>query len=168
VCSILLALLVPALAWAQQCTENQLQTEFTTDPTARGYATCAATDDQCVLTRFNAPCGDPACKVDQTVTRDQIWAVIESDELKALANSTAPADTARMQLLTAALANTTFDLSKAEVRQKWNDVFTAPSSPLTNAAIAALQQKNVPRSQIVCGRPATLCDVSLGRRGAAC
>jgi hypothetical protein len=163
----LLLLLFPALTWAN-CTQAQLNTEFTTDPTARTYATCATGNDQCVLDKFNAPCTHASCKLDQRVSREALYEVIESDELKTLANSTAPGDIARMTLLSFVLANGSFDLGKGEVRQKLFDVFTGGGSPLTNAAITALQQKDAPRSQMVCGRQGTLNDVSCGLRGAGC
>jgi hypothetical protein len=159
------------LASAQQCTQAQLNVEFTTDPTNRTYASCAPGNDQCVLDKFNAPCTDAACKVDQVVTREHVYEVIDKNELATLMavslNDTTAVGT-RQRSLFVALHNATFDMSKAPVRQKLLDIFPAPSAPITNAAIVALQQKNVPRSQIVCGRPATLCDVSLGLRGDAC
>ena len=168
---VTLIILLPVLSSAQQCTQAQLNSEFTADPTARTYASCGATDDNCVLVKFNAPCTDAACKVDQIVTKEMFYEAIDKDELKAIADvSTTDATQlgSRFRRLQVALLNDTFDMSKASVRQKLLDVFPAPSAPLTNAAIVALQQKNVPRSQIVCGRPATHCDISLGRRGVGC
>jgi hypothetical protein len=162
-----LVFLLPASAWAA-CTQTQLNTEFTTDPTARTYASCATGNDQCVLDKFNAPCTHASCKQDQTVSREAVYEAIESDELKALANSLAAADTARMTLLSFALLNESFNLGKGEIRQKLFDVFTAGGSPVTNAAINALQQKDAPRSQMVCGRQGTLNDVSCGLRGQGC
>lgn len=159
-------LLLPLVALAQQCTEAQLASEFSTDPTGRTYATC--TDDTCVLTKFNAPCLDAACKVDQVVSREQVYAVMDKNELATLLavslNDTTAVGT-RQRSLFVAMHNGTFDLRVGSVRQKLFDIFPAPSAPITNAAIVALQQKQVPRSQIVCGRPATLSDVSLGLRG---
>lgn len=168
---LLLLVMSAGAVQAQQCTQAQLSTEFTSDPTARGYATCAATDDQCVLTRLNAPCLDAACKADQVVTREQFYAVIDKAELATLLgvslNDTTAVGT-RQRSLNVAMTNASFDLSVASVRQKLTDIFPAPSAPITNAAITALQQKQVPRSQIVCQRVATLDDVSCGRRSQAC
>jgi hypothetical protein len=171
-----LALGLPLSALAQQCTQNQLNTEFTTDPTGRTYVTCAAdgnlagnqVNDECVLTKFNAPCADAACKVDQSVSREVFWSIIDNGELTTLLRSTAPNDVARVRALDFAMANTSLDLGKGSVRQKLNDIFPGASSPITNAAIAALQQKNVPRSQIVCQRAANTHDVSCGLRGVGC
>jgi hypothetical protein len=167
---LLLALLVCVLSGLAlaDCTQAQLNTEFTTDPTTRTYASCASGNDQCVLEKFNAPCPHASCKQDQTVSRETLYEAIESDELKTLANSTAPGDTARMTLLSFVLANATFNLGKGEVRQKIFDVFTSAGSPLTNAAITALQQKDASRAQMVCGRQGTLQDVSCGLRGESC
>lgn len=171
----LFAVLVPGVVLAQQCTQSQLNTEFMTDPTARTYVTCSSdgdlsnpntTNDQCVLGKFNAPCtGNPACKVDQTVSREVVWGVVNAVELETLQRSTAANDVARVHQLSDMLHNITFDMGDADIRQKWSNIFTGPGSPITNAAILALQQKDVPRSQTVCGRPGTLSDVSLGLRG---
>jgi hypothetical protein len=160
-------LLCPALTWAA-CTQAQLNTEFTTDPTTRAYSACAPGNDQCVLEKFNAPCTHAACKQDQTVSREALYEAIESDELKTLATSTAQVDVARMTLLGFVLTNESFNLGKGEIRQKLFDVFTSGGSPLTNAAINALQQKDAPRAQMVCGRQGTLNDVSCGLRGQGC
>jgi hypothetical protein len=159
------------LAQAQQCLQAQLSAEFSGDPTGRTYASCAATDDQCVLDKFNAPCADPACKVDVVVSREHLYEVIDKNELATLLgvslNDTTAVGT-RQRSLFIALNMTTFDLAKASVRQKLLDIFPAPSAPITNAAIVALQQKNASRAEVVCSRKATLCDVSLGRRGDTC
>jgi hypothetical protein len=159
------------LAQAQQCLQAQLSAEFSTDPTSRTYASCAATDDQCVLDKFNAPCADPACKVDVVVSREHLYEVIDKNELATLLavslNDTTNVGT-RQRSLFLALNVASFDLAKASVRQKLLDIFPAPSAPITNAAIVALQQKNASRAEVVCSRKATLCDVSLGRRGDAC
>jgi hypothetical protein len=173
---IALILAAPLVALAQQCPQSDLSTEFMTDPTSRLYVMCSANsdltgtqvNDQCVLDKFNAPCTDNACKVDQSVSRETLWAVIDDAELTALLRSTAPNDIARVRALDIAMANTSFDMSRGKVRQKLNDIFPNASSPITNAAIAALQQKNVPRSQIVCHRAASIHDVSCGLRGAGC
>lgn len=170
---LLLALLWTSYAQAQQCTQQQLHDEFFGDPTSRNYASCATdgnlagpnVSDQCVLNLFNTPCTVAACKVDQTVTREAVWEVIDPGELTTLLRSTAANDVARVRELDLALENATFNMGKAPVRQKLLDIFPGPSSPLTNAAIVALQQKNASRAQIVCGRQATLSDVSLGLRG---
>ena len=165
----LLLVLFPAFAWAQQCTQAQLNTEFTTDPTGRTYATCPAGNDQCVLDKFNAPCTVAACKADRIVTREQVYEVIDKDELKTLADVSLNDTTAlgsRLRRLLMAFDVATFDLSKASVRQKLNDLFPAAQAPLTNAAFDALRQRDASRAHIVCGRQGTLSDVSLGLRGA--
>jgi hypothetical protein len=167
--AIILLLLFPILSAAQQCSQAQLNTEFTTDPTARTYTSCS--DDQCVLDKFNAPCTDVACKVDQIVSREKIYESIDKDELAALMNVPSTDATAigkRQRSLSVAMSNSTFNMGIGSVRQKLLDIFPAPSAPITNAAIAALQQKNVPRSQSVCGRAGTLDDVSCGLRGVEC
>lgn len=175
--TVVLVLLVASYARAQQCTPQQLHDEFFLDTTARTYVTCASdgnlagpnVSDTCVLSKFNANCTDnAACKVDQTVTREQVWEVIDPGELTTLLRSTAANDLARVKALDSTFANVTFDMAKAPVRQKLLDIFPGPSAPITNAAITALQQKNVPRSQVVCHRVGTLDDVSCGLRGTAC
>lgn len=174
---LLLWALWSTYAHAQQCAQAPLNTEFMTDPTSRNYVSCASdgdlggtqVSDTCVLTLFNAPCsGHPACKVDQTVTRETIWEVIDPTELETLQRATAANDVARKNQLADILKIPTFNMGKGPIRQKWFNIFTGPNSPLTNAAIAALQQKDVPRSQVVCGRPGTINDVSCGLRGVAC
>lgn len=164
-----------SIAHAQQCTQQQLNTEFTTDPTGRQYSTCAPAgaitgpqnDDQCTLDKFNAPCtNNAACKVDQTISRETLWEVVDPTEWQTLVRSTQANDVARVKQFDAALQNVTFNMGKSAVRQKLLDVFPAPTAPVTNAAIAALQQKDVPRSHVVCKRPGTLTDVSCGLRGA--
>jgi len=152
---------------AQQCTQTQLNTEFTTDPTARTYATCV--DDVCVLDKFNAVCTDATCKVDNVLSREVILeTIINSGELETLANSTAPADLARHRQLGWLLQATYYNMNKGSNQSKWKNVFPAGSSPNTNAAINAAQQKNAPRSQIVCGRAGTIDDISCGLRGTGC
>lgn len=162
---------------AQDCGESALHTEFTTDPTARTYASCASdgvvtgpnNNDACTLEKFNQLCtNNPACKVDNTVTREAIWEVIDPTELETLQRATAANEVARKTQLADILKITAFNLGKGDVRQKWFNIFTGPASPKTNAAIAALQLKDVPRSQVVCGRPGTIADVSCGLRGDAC
>jgi hypothetical protein len=166
---VIFILLFPILSAAQSCTQAQLNVEFSTDPTARTYATC--TNAQCVLDKFNAPCTDAACKADQTITREHLYEVIDKDELGALMNVPSTDATAigkRQRSLGIALSNSSFNMGIGSVRQKLLDIFPAPSAPITNAAIAGLQQKNVPRSMIVCGRAGTLDDVSCGLRGVEC
>lgn len=170
---VLLGLWAP-YSHAQQCTQTQLNTEFMTDPTVRGYTSCASdgnlagvkVSDQCVLDKFNAACSDNACKVDQVVTREKVYEVIDSDEYVAMLKDTTKPE--RKAAMDEALYQTTFNMAVKEVRDKLLDIYPAPSSPNTNAAIKALQQKNVPRSQIVCTRLGTMSDVSCGLRGAAC
>lgn len=165
---VLLLLLFPAMSYSQQCTQNQLSTEFVSDPTGRGYPTCAPEDDQCVLVRFNSPCADQNCKIEQVITKEALYEVIDSAEYLTLLRSTAANDVARVRALDHALTNASLNMAVKEVRDKLLDIFPAPSAPITNAAIVALQHKNAPRSQIVCSRPATLADVSCGRRGDGC
>ena len=173
-----LLLLVGCPAWvsAQGCPQQPLHDEFFTDPTARGYSTCASdgdlaglnVDDVCVQGKLNAPCtGNSLCKVDQTVTRETIWEAIDPTELETLSRSSQANDLARFKQLDMIMQNTTFNMGLGAVRQKFFNVFTGPNSPLTNAAIAALQQKDVPRCQTVChkGNGCSLSDVSLGLRG---
>lgn len=160
---LLLLLVFPLPAWAQDCAQSQLSAEFATDPTGRTYASCPAGNDACVLEKFNQPCTDAACKIDQVITRDKLYEVIDPAELK-----TTVADTTRKVLLEMALRVETFHLGIAGVRQKLFDVFPGPSAPITNNAIKALQQKDASRAQIVCGRQATLADVSCGLRGESC
>ena len=155
-------LLLPGWGWAN-CTQQSLNTEFTTDPTGRTYASCAPGNDQCVLDKFNSACTDAACKVDQIVSWAQIYEVIDNDELKVVM-----ADQTLAPLVNLAATVPSFNMATAEVRQKLLDGFPSPKAPVTNTAIKALQQKNVPRSQIVCGRPGTLADVSCGMRGEGC
>jgi hypothetical protein len=170
-----LLLWLPAISSAQTCAQGTLNTEYFSDPTSRTYATCATdgnlagpnVDDNCVLAKFNQPCTDnAACKVDQTVTIEQINVAIDSAELKAMFKDTANADRkATMDML----ANIkTFNLKEKEVRDKWFDVFPSPTAPITNAAITALQKKDASRAQIVCGRSGTIDDVSCGLRGTGC
>jgi hypothetical protein len=173
-------LLCASFASAQQCTQAVLNTEFMTDPTQRAYSTCASdgnlagttTNDSCVLAKFNEPCtNNAACKVDNVLSREAIMeTIIDSAELEKLATSTAPADVARKTQLGWLLQIATFNMAKAPNQQKWKNVFAAPAgaSPITNAAINAAQLKDAPRSQIVCGRQATLDDVSCGLRGTSC
>lgn len=171
--SVLLLLLAVTTAHTQQCTQQQLNSEFTVDPTARAYNTCTgfpSGDDQCVLDKFNAPCiNNTACKVDNILTLENIFqTIIDSAELEKLARSTVANDVARKSQLDWLTHIQSFNMAKAPWQQKWKNVFTPADSPNTNAAINAAQQKDAPRSQIVCGRPATLCDVSLGLRGQPC
>jgi len=164
------------LGWAQQCTQSQLHDEYFLDPTARDYVSCAGdgnlaganVNDQCVLDRFNQPCtNNAACKTDNILTREQIYeTIIDANELDTLANGTAPADVKRKTELAWLLTGTSWNLAKSANLSKWKNVFTGPSSPITNAALEAAKQKDAPRSQIVCGRPGTLADVSCGLRGA--
>jgi len=169
----LLFVFVPLSAWAQQCTQAQLNTEFTTDPTVRGYAGCAGVgglagvnvNDQCILDLFNAPCtNNAACKVDVVVSREQLYEVIDHDELATGVNAVV-ADATRKWLLEIAMRNVSFNLSDIDVRQKLFDIFTAPKAPTTNAAITSLRQRDTTRAQIVCGRQGTLADITRGLRG---
>src|SRR5262245_16267465 len=72
------------VGWAQQCTQAQLHDEFLLDPTARNYVTCATdgnlegqnVSDVCVLDLFNSPCTASACKVENVLTREQIYETI--------------------------------------------------------------------------------------------
>jgi hypothetical protein len=176
--ALLLGLLWGGAASAQQCTQSQLNTEFMTDPTARTYQACAAdgnlagpnVDDACVLQRFNTPCTDnAACKVPNMLTREQILqTIIDPADLEKLARSTVANDVARKSELDWLLQGTAWDMSKAHNQQLWKNVFTSNDSPTTNGNINNAQLKDAPRSQIVCGRPGTLSDVSCGLRGAGC
>jgi hypothetical protein len=163
--SLLGVLLCGSLVWAQQCTQSQLNTELTTDPTQRTYTTC--TNDQCYLDKFNDPCtNNAACKVPNVMTREEILQkIIDATELETLYRSTAPNDVARKGQLDVLMNGTTFDMSKAPIQQLWKNVFAQAGSPLTNSAIQAAQLKDAPRSQVVCGRPGTLSDISCGLRG---
>jgi hypothetical protein len=164
------------VASAQQCTQTQLHDEFFLDTTSRNYVSCttdgnlagANVSDTCVLGFFNAPCtNNAACKVPNIMTREEILQkIIDAGELETLYRSTAPNDVARKGQLDVLINGTTFDMSKAPIQQLWKNVFAQASSPLTNTAIQAAQQKDAPRSQIVCGRVGTLTDVSCGLRGA--
>jgi hypothetical protein len=175
---LVLLCLWASYAKAQQCTQPQLNTEFTTDPTARNYVSCATdgiitgptTSDACVLTFFNQPCtNNAACKIDNILTREQIYeTIIDAAELDTLANGTAPADVKRKTELGWLLTSLSWNLAKSSNLQKWKNVFTGPSAPITNAALDAQKQKDAPRSQVVCNRPGTLNDVSCGLRGTGC
>lgn len=174
--AFLFVLLLVSTSWAQQCTQSQLNTEFLTDPTNRGYATCAPpgdltgtnTNDQCVLDKFNASCTDPTCKVDQVITREQVYDSIVPAELATLTavslNDVTPAG-ARYRALLLALQVATFDMGKPAVRQKLLDIFPTAGAPQTNAALTALQKRDASRSRVVCGHPANLNHISLGLRG---
>lgn len=163
-----------AYAHAQQCTQTQLNTEFMTDPTNRVYGGCASdgnlaganVSDQCVLDKFNAACSDNACKADQVVTRERVYEIIDSDEYIAMLKDTTKPE--RKAAMDEAMHQVTFNMAVKEVRDKLLDIYPAPSSPITNAALKALQQKNVPRSQIVCTRLGNINDVSCGLRGMSC
>jgi len=170
-------LALPVLASAQQCTQQQLNTEFMTDPTVRQYVACASdgnlagvnVDDSCVLTRFNAPCTDASCKVANILTREVLYeTIIDSNELEKLSRSTVANDVARKSQLDWILHNSSFNMAKASWQQKLKNIFTPADSPLTNAAINNAQQKDAPRSHIVCNRSATLSDISCGLRGEGC
>jgi hypothetical protein len=177
---VLLVFLValPAVVQAQGCTNPALHDEFFTDVTGRGYVTCATdanlagpnVSDTCVLGLFNAACTNHAsCKADNILTREQIYeTIIDSAELDTLANSTAPADAKRKTTLGWLLTGQSWNLAKSSNLQKWKNVFTGPSSPITNAALDAQKQKDAPRSQSVCGRVGTIDDVSCGLRGSSC
>lgn len=175
---IVVALALPLGALAQTCQQAVLNTEFLTDPTARGYVSCATdgnlsgpnVSDQCVLNFFNALCTDnAACKVDNVLTREAILeTLIDSAELEKLSRSTVANDVARKSQLDWLLQASPYNLAKAPTQQKWKNVFTPADSPITNGAINAAQLKNAPRSQIVCHRGGTLSDVSCGLRGAGC
>jgi hypothetical protein len=175
---LLLLALWATYAGAQQCTQQQLHDEYFLDTTARNYVSCASdgnlagpnVSDPCVLDKFNAPCvGTASCKVDNILTREQIYeSIIDSAELDTLANSTTPADTKRKTELGWLLTGTSWNLAKSSNLQKWKNVFTGPSAPITNAALDAAKQKDAPRSQIVCARAGTLNDVSCGLRSTGC
>lgn len=158
---LVLLLLLPALASAQQCTQGNLNVEFATDPTGQGYGTCAASNDACVLAKFNAPCTASGCQVAQVITREQLYALIDVNELR----TRIVTDPNRKDLLLVALSVGTFDLGDDAIQQKLGDIFPGPQTPKTNASLAAIRQKNVSRAEVVCGRRANLRDVSLGRRG---
>jgi len=177
---ILLALLLCGrIGWAQQCTQQQLHDEYFLDPTARGYSTCstngdladpATTSDVCVQDKMNAPCtNNAACKVPNILTREQIYqTIIDATELDNVANDTSPAGAKHKAELGWLLNADSWDLSTNSSQKHWKNPFPAAQSPITNAAIDAAKLKDAPRSQIVCGRPATLADVSCGLRGAEC
>lgn len=156
-----LLLLLPALAGAQQCTQGDLNVELTTDPTGQGYSTCAATNDACVLAKLNAPCTASACQVAQVITREQLYALLDVDELR----TRIVTDPTRKELLLVALSVGTFDLGDPAIQQKLLDILPGPQTPKTKAALDAISRKNVSRAQVLCGRRANLRDVSLGRRG---
>ena len=175
--ALLLLALWASYSHAQGCSQAQLNQEFTGDPTARGYATCASdgvvtgpnNNDQCTLDKFNSPCIDnAACKVPNILTREQILqTIIDPADLETLARSTAANDVARKSEMDWLITAQAWDMSKAHNQQLWKNVF--PSSfTNTNTAINNAQLKDAPRSTIVCGRPGNLNDVSCGLRGAGC
>lgn len=177
---LILSALLALSAEAQQCTQTQLNGEFMTDPTQRGYKACSTnqdlsnavtTNDQCVLAKFNAPCTDhAACKVDNVMTKEQVMeTLVDSTELETLARSTTANDVARKSELDWLLRMTSFNMAKSSWQQKWKNVFAqgAGASPITNANINNAQLKDAPRCEIVCkkGNGCTMSDVSLGLRG---
>ena len=172
--ALLLLALWATYSHAQSCSQAQLNQEFTGDPTARGYTTCASdgvvtgpnNDDNCTLQKFNAPCQDALCKVDQVITKEHLYEVLDPAEYAAMLKDTTKAE--RRAAMDEALTVNTFNMGIAAVRQKLLDIFPAPSSPITNQAIKNLQQKNVARSQVICGRPGNLADISCGLRGEGC
>ena len=173
---LLLALLWASYSHAQQCSQSQLNQEFTTDPTHRGYVDCASdgvvtgpnNNDNCTLQKFNELCTDAACKVANILSREQILqTIIAPVDLETLARSTAPNDVARKSELDWLLTAQAWDMSKSHNQQLWKNVFPSSFST-TNAAIDAAQLKDAPRSTIICGRPGTLADISCGLRGEGC
>lgn len=172
--TLLLLALWATYSHAQQCTQAQLNQEFVGDITARGYSACASdgvvtgpnNDDTCTLQKFNQPCQDPLCKVDQVITKEHLYEVIDPAEYTAMLKDTTKAE--RKAAMDEAFTINTFNMSIAAVRQKLLDIFPAPSSPLTNQAIKDLQKKNAARSEIVCGRPGNLDDISCGLRNTGC
>jgi hypothetical protein len=169
--------MIPSVLYAQSCQESVLHNEFFTDPTTRNYVSCASdgdlagpnVSDTCVLNFFNAPCTVAACKVDNILTREQIYeTIIDGTELDNLANGTAPADIKHQRELSWLLTGLTWNMAKNASQKHWKNPFPAATAPLTNAAIDAAKQRDAPRSQIVCSRLGTINDVSCGLRGTAC
>lgn len=174
---LLLFLGIPAMVGAQSCGQSALNQEFTSDPTARDYASCASdgvvtgpnNNDQCTLDLFNQPCTNHAsCKVANILSREQILqTIIDPTDLETLARATAANDLARKSELDWLLTGLSWDMSKAHNQQLWKNVF--PSSfTNTNTAINNAQLKDAPRSTIICHRPGTLADVSCGLRNEGC
>lgn len=176
--ALLLLALWASYSHAQQCAQATLNTEFMSDPTQRQYSACASdgdlaglqVSDTCVLEKFNALCtGNAACKTDNVMTREAILeTIIDSAELEKLSRSTNANDVARKSQLDWLLQASPYNMAKAPNQQKWKNVFTPADSPLTNTAINNAQQKDAPRSQIVCKRTGTMSDVTCGLRGAGC
>jgi len=174
---LLLLLWFPATGGAQTCQESQLHDEFYLDPTARNYASCATdgnigganVSDQCVLGLFNSPCTATACKVDNILTREQIYqTIIDANELDTLANDTSPAGVKHKTELGWLLNADSWNMAINSSQKQWKNPFPAASAPITNAAIDAAKLRDAPRSQIVCQRVGTLSDVSCGLRGEGC
>jgi hypothetical protein len=159
---LILLLFCPALAWAQLCTQAQLNTEFTTDPGTVGYSTCAVTDDACILAKLNGPCASGSCQLNRGVISGvQLQAALDPAEFGAL---TALQLTELQTLFI--LGSGSVDVSKGNVRTILASMFPA-AGPTRTALVAAVSRQGT-RAEIVCKRAATLCDVSLGRRGDAC
>jgi len=176
VVALLLAAWV-GVASAQQCTQTQLHDEFFLDSTGRNYASCATdgnlagvnVSDQCVLGLFNAPCTATACKVDNILTREQIYqTIIDANELDTLANDTSPAGVKHKTELGWLLNAESWNMAINSSQKQWKNPFPAATAPITNAAIDAAKLRDAPRSQIVCGRVGTINDVSCGLRGEGC
>jgi hypothetical protein len=163
-------LLYAAYGQAQECTQAELSAEFSTDPTARGYATC--TDDPCYLDKLNEPCiGNANCnKVENVLTREQIYqTIIDATELDTLANGTAPADVKHQKELGWLLNATTWNMALNSSQKHWKNPFPSSTSPITNAAIDAAKLRDASRCQAVCSKSAcTLSEVSCGLRGDDC
>lgn len=173
--ALLLLGLWASYSHAQQCTQSQLNQEFTQDPTARAYVDCASdgvvtgpsNNDQCTLDKFNAPCtNNAACKVDQIITREHFYEIIDSVEYAAMLKDTAAAERKDGMMIASNMA--TFNMSITEVRDKLQDIFPQGKAPITNQLIKDAQKKNASRAEIVCHRPGTLADVSCGLRGDGC
>jgi hypothetical protein len=163
------------VASAQQCTQQQLHDEYFLDPTARNYVSCASdgnlaganVSDVCVLNIFNAQCTVAACKVDNILTREQIYqTLIDANELDTLANDTSPAGVKHKTELGWLLNATSWNMATNSSQKQWKNPFPAATAPITNAAIDGAKLRDAPRSQSVCGRVGTLTDVSCGLRGA--
>jgi hypothetical protein len=153
-----LLLLVPALCWAD-CTQAQLNTELTTDPATRNYASCAAGNDQCRLDLLNATCAGLPCRVNVGV----IDSYLVNDAI-----SDAERDTMtdlELQKFLSIVGPGRVNMGATNTQNALQRLFPAATRPLSRTALQNLANVQTSRAMVLCGRSANLLDISCGLRG---
>jgi len=155
---LVLLLLVPALCWAD-CTQAQLNTELTTDPATRNYASCAAGNDQCRLDLLNAPCAGAQCRVNVGI----IDSFLVNDAINDAERDTMT--DLELQKFLSIVGAGKVNMGAPNTQNALQRLFPAGTRPQSRSALQNLATVPTSRAVVLCGRGANLFDISCGLRG---